>query len=144
VLPNTAKKHLPGERKLRLDIGESKSFTSPVNEVVSNTSVVPQKRSYASALKKPLEEDKQTLDNSFDEVAAFEAEIDADMDEIEEFLEAEDNNLVRIDGLYVQVLEQENVVMRSEIAELRAALINMSRLLQVEAAKVRAFSSVDL
>lgn len=138
VLPNTAKKYVPGDRKLRIDLGESNVITSPVKEPVSGA---PQKTSYATAVKQPLE---QTLDISFDEVAAFEAEFESEMDEIEDFLEAEDENLIRIDGMYVQTLEQENVVMRAEIDQLRAALINLNTMLQVETAKVRAFSSVDL
>jgi hypothetical protein len=117
VLPNNAKKHIPGERKARIDLGESKSIsTSQYTEVCLDT---PQKRSYADAIKtdeKPFKEFvKQSHNINFDEVAAFEAEIEAEMDEIEEFLEAEDQHLISIDGRYVEQLEQ-------KIAELTAAL----------------------
>lgn len=162
VLPNTAKKHIPGERKPTLDLGESKAISSakpaasPVKEPIAKVCPgAPQKRSYADAAVKPvekpvekpvIEEVKQSLEVSFDEVAAFEAEIDAEMDEIEEFLEEEDANLVRIDGRYVQQLESENWAMNMEIIQLRAALINLDQMYQAEAAKVRAFNatSVDL
>jgi hypothetical protein len=159
VLPNTAKKHIPGERKPRIDLGESKAISTsnvapstPRKELVAKVCPgAPQKRSYAdAAVEKPVEkpvvdEVKQSLEVSFDEVAAFEADIDADMDEIEEFLEAEDENLIRIDGRYVQQIESENWTMNMEIMQLRAALINLDQKYQAEVAKVRAFSSsVDL
>lgn len=188
VLPNKAKKHLPGERKPRIDLGESKSFSiADVPQPKQSN----QKRTYLNAIlntsmsdfdnemekleaealaaekmledleakikekndkkeakkieKLIIEEGNQILEVSFDEVAAFEAEIEAEMDEIEDFLEAEDENLVRIDGRYVQQLEQENWAMSAEIAELRVALIKMDQMYQAEAAKVRAFTtSVDL
>jgi len=41
-------------------------------------------------------------------------------------------------------LEQENAWVHQEIAQLRQALINLDQMYQAEAAKVRAFSSVDL
>lgn len=156
VLPNTAKKYVPGERKPRIDLGESKAISTaktPVKEPAAPKLCpdAPQKRSYADAGVKPvekpvIEEVKQSLEVSFDEVAAFEAEFEAEMDEIEEFLESEDENLVRIDGRYVQAIEEENWGMRAEIAQLRAALINLDMMYQAEAAKVRAFSatSIDL
>ena len=64
------------------------------------------------------------------------------MAEIEAELEAEDENLVSIDYRYVQAVEQENVWLHGEIAQLRLALINLDQMYQAEAAKVRAFSNV--
>ena len=169
VLPNTAKKHVPGQRKPRIDLGESKAISTAQTPVKEATVKVcpgaPQKRSYADAavkqsenpvtkpVEKPVIEEvkdtvniKQSLEVTFDEVAAFEAEMYAQMDEIEEILEEEDANLVRIDGRYVQQIEAENWAMNMEIIQLRAALINLDQMYQAEAAKVRAFNatSVDL
>lgn len=191
VLPNTAKKHTSGDRKARIDLGESKSISAPrpAKSLLPLLAFIPEKNcpdapkkpTYADAIVKPIEkpleplipmasipeksrpssqigieivdpirlwpweEVNQSLETTFDEVAAFEAEIEAEMDEIEDFLEAEDENLVRIDGRYVQQLEQENWAMSAEIAELRVALIKMDQMYQAEAAKVRAFTtSVDL
>ena len=163
VLPNTAKKHSSGERKPRIDLGDAKSISySNIAPTLSGTPVkqaptekvcpgAPQKRSYAAVTlnSEPSEFTiaKQALNTEFD--AEFEAELmkfaeevedEAQMDEIEEMLEAEDQNLVRIDGRYVQELEAENWGMRAEIAQLRAALINLDQMFQAEAAKVRAFS----
>ena len=162
VLPNNAKKHIPGQRKPRIDLGESKSISSanldvtpkPAKSLLPLLAFIPekvcpgapQKLSYADATVKPLEEVKQSPEVSFDEVADFEPEIDAEMDEIEEFLEEEDANLVSVDWRYVKALEDENGMLNGEIAQLRAALINLDQMYQAEAAKVRAFriTSVDL
>jgi hypothetical protein len=168
VLPNTAKKHVPGERKPRLDLGEAKAIsTSNIAPTLPGTPVkaaatekvcpgAPMKRSYADAIvkqteKQPEIEAKQSLQSDFDDEFdaalmkfADEIEDDAQMDEIEEMLEAEDENLVSIDGRYVQAIEEENWAMRAEIAQLRAALINLDMMYQAETAKVRAFSSVNL
>lgn len=138
VLPNSAKKHIPGERKPRIDLGESNAIST------SNVCpVAPKKPTYADAIAKPLDEVKKSLEACFDEAANFEAEIEAEMDEIERCLEEEDANLVKIDGRYVQQLEQDNWAMNMEIAQLRAALINLDQLYQAEAVKVRAFASTS-
>ncbi len=187
VLPNTAKKQIPGDRKPRIDLSDMKATSSDnkydgysvltaektfedelailegdiqnslnefnefkkhiSREVAKSCPGAPKKPTYANAIQRPLDEVKKSLETSFDEVAAFEAEIEAEMDEIEKCLEEEDENLVKIDGRYVQHLEEENWAMSAEIAELRAALINLDQMYQAEAAKVRAFvpaSSVDL
>lgn len=156
VLPNTAKKQIPGERKARIDLGEAKSISAPrpSKSLLPLLTLIPSKVSskkptYAEAAvklsAKTLEEANKSLEINFDEVAAFESEIEAEMDEIEDLLEADDANLVSIDVRYVQQLEEENWTMNLEIAQLRAALINMDQMYQAEAAKVRAFaSSVEL
>lgn len=165
------KKNASCDRKPRIDLGESKSISAPrpAKSLLPLLAFIPEKScppapkkpTYADAISKPLEEVKKSLETTFDIVVAnppyqmdtFDAEIEAEMnkleaemDEIEDFLEAEDENLVRIDGRYVQQLEQENWAMSAEIAELRAALIKMDQMYQAEAAKVRAFTttSVDL
>jgi hypothetical protein len=114
------------------------------------------KRSYADAIAKQTEQPteigaKQSLQLEFDAefdaaLLKFTEEVEdaANMDEIEEMLVAEDENLISIDGRYVQAIEEENWAMRAEIAQLRAALINLDMMYQAETAKVRAFSSVNL
>ena len=146
VLPNTAKKHMPGDRKPVIDLSDIKTISTPEPAAPKLCPTAPQKRSYADAIAKKLVTPaiKQKLEPSFDEVAAFEAELEAEMDEIEDFLEAEDENLIKIDGRYVQAIEEENWTMRAEIAQLRAALINLDTMYQAEAAKVRAFSANNL
>ena len=157
VLPNTANKHTPGDRKPRIDLGNAKaistsssSHVTPVKEQAKKSCPdAPKKRSYADVatsdkMQAELEHSKHRLIDDFDQVADFQAEIEAEMDEIEELLEEEDQNLIRIDGRYVQELEAENWGLRAEIAQLRAALINLDQMYQAEAAKVRAFGGVEL
>lgn len=150
VLPNKAKKHMPGERKQRIDVSNLKAisgFETPLKqEPIEEIPPTPMKPTFADVISKPTSELKRNLDVNFEDVAKFEAEIEAEMDEIEKFFEEEDKNLIKIDGRYVQNLEQENWAMSAEISELRAALIKLDQMYQAEVAKVRAFSSnsVDL
>jgi len=156
VLPNTAKKYVPGDRKPRIDLGDAKSIsvshTTPVKQNIIKCPNAPlKKQSYADVLgnQAELNESNQSLEAEFDREAEFdealmkfaeEAEMEAQMDEIEEMLAEEDSNLVKIDGRYVQSIEAENWAMRAEIEQLRAALINLDQMYRAEAAKVRAFS----
>ena len=170
VLPNTAKKYIPGDRKPRIDLGDMKAISylniapplggltvtpikqTPMDKRVKNLCPgAPMKQTYADALNNQVElkEAKQSLQAEFDYEAEFdealmkfaeEAEMEAQMDEIEELLAEEDSNMVSIDARYVQSIESENWAMRAEIAQLRAALINLDQMYQAEAAKVRAFS----
>ena len=134
VLPNTAKKHLPGERKPRIDLGGEKAINISIPEKPllkrSEKVVIPTKSiSYAGL-------DNSELDEGY---ALLEAE-DAQMEELEAELNAEDANLITIDGRYVQTIEEENLWLGNEVAHLRAALINLDYLYQIEAAKVRALN----
>jgi hypothetical protein len=138
VLPNTAKKHIPGDRKPRIDLGDS-------NVINFNTSD-----------KEPLTIDKEpvTIQNSDyynrvsdDEIDEMEAQVDeSQMDEVEAIIdeiEAEDENLVYVDRRYLQTIEEENNWLRNEIFQLRTALINADMMYRAEAAKVRAFSNIN-
>ena len=158
VLQNTAKKQVSGERKPRIDLGEAKSISvkkTPEKPVLKRSEhFVP------DATKKPsYSEITANLETDFDkvfeefaqeaEMAEIEAELRtefAQMEEIDAELEkemVEDENLVSIDWRYVQTIEQENMWLHGEVAQLRAALINLDQMYQAEAAKVRAFSSVE-
>ena len=165
VLPNTAKKHVPGERKPRIDLGEAKSVSvkaiektpvKPVKEVACPGA--PKKPSYAqialnanSDARKPIAPALTKLEPAIEQCCTklfddFDAEASEDavqMAEIEAELEAEDENLVSIDYRYVQAIEQENFWLHGEIAQLRMALINLDQMYQAEKAKVRAFNNVE-
>ena len=198
VLPNTAKKHISGERKPCLDLGEAKVVNmKAVKEVVcpgapkkpTYAEIAEQREIeyererqekisyslnekchsdsakiknisriilesqdelsdgfgyYASDVAKTLEKIAKKILKSVDEqVEEFMpcSIEEAEMAEIEAELEAEDANLVSIDGRYVQTIEQENMYLHREVAQLRAALINLDQMYQAEKAKVRAFSS---
>jgi hypothetical protein len=159
VLPNTAKKHVSGDRKPRIDLGESKSITYKTPEKPMLNQVCPDapkklilKReehavrampNYAKKLAFHEDDDiiHRNLDAEFEEFDPEASEEAAQMAEIEEELEKEDQYLVSIDSRYVQVIEQENMMLHGEIAQLRMALINLDHMYQAEVAKVRAFSS---
>ena len=127
VLPNTAKKHVPGERKPRIDLGESKSIS------IKTTSKTPEKE-----VKKASDAEFEECLEEWDVEASEEV---AQMAEIEAEFEADDANLVSIDWRYVQALEQENMWFHAEISQLRMVVINLNQMYQVEAAKVRAFNA---
>ena len=134
VLPNTAKKHIPGERKPRIDLGESKSIS--IKKIPEKLAL---KRS--EHLNDDFELKPRNLDAEFAQFDPIASEEAMQMAEIEAELEEEDRHLVSIDGRYVACIEQENFAMHSEIAILRQALINLDQMYQAEAAKVKAFSS---
>lgn len=129
VLPNTAKKHIPGERKQRINIGENMSIS------LKNVD-----------LNEPNSEEIEMDDDMITEIESEMLKIEAEMDDIEAELEAEDKHLVSIDYRYIQSVEQENAWLHGEMAQLRAALIHLDQMYKAEQAKVRAFveTSVDL
>lgn len=149
VLPNTVNKHVPGERKARVDLGDSKVINMKSIEKTPDKQVVcpgaPKKLSYAELITKHAEEkpEPMNLDVKFEECDVEESEEEVQMAEIEAELDAEDENLVSIDYRYVQAIEQENMWFHGEIAQLRMALINLDQMYQAEKAKVRAFSNVE-
>ena len=164
VLPNTAKKHIPGDRKPRLDLGSSNSINiktvenmpekKPFAKIVIKRDNMPEKKPFAKLIAKtdntPATIYPPEFDAEFEEylellrspVEEWETEEEAQMAEIEAELEAEDANLISIDYRYVQSVEQENVYLREEIAQLRMALINLDEMYKAEKAKVTAFSDV--
>jgi predicted RNA-binding protein YlqC (UPF0109 family) len=136
VLPNSAKKHVSGERKPRIELEGAQSI------------------SCSTKLQKEegeIDEDEQTEEED-DSVS-----IQAKMDETEQIMleieEEDDMHLISIDGRYVKAIEEENVrlmsfvkayefekcSMLSEIEQLREALIRIDNMYKAEAAKVRAF-----
>lgn len=132
VLQNNTKKHASGgERKPRIDIGDDKAVnlksvqcpTTPNNEVVSETPILHTEfEEFLELLRAPIEEW---------DVEASEEELE--MAEIEAELEAQDENLVSVDWRYIKTIEEENMQLHCELAQLRQALMY-----HLEAAKLRA------
>jgi glutamate/tyrosine decarboxylase-like PLP-dependent enzyme len=132
VLPNTAKKHVPGERKHRIGLGDSnvinvKSIEKTPEKQLNEESCpgAPKKKNYAEIVSdKPV---PTKLDFEFEEHIKREAElaeIEAEMEAEDKKLEAEDKNLICIDGRYVRTIEEENQLLRREILQLKMELIN--------------------
>jgi len=141
VLPNTAKKHIPGERKPRIDLGEANyiSVNTPEKPMLNQVCPdAPKRSTYAEKLS-----DKPVPRNLVTELEEFDAEEEAQMAEIEALMDAEEEHLVTIDGRYVYTLEQENMWLRSEVHQLRQALVNLDQMYKAEVAKVRAFKIED-
>lgn len=139
VLPNTAKKHIPGDRKLRINIGEANSIsvrTPEQTRPIAPCLNAPKKPTYASTVSKSvgvkLEAVFDSEANDFD--ASEEA---AQMDEIEAEIQAEEANLVSIDWRYIRAIEDENMWLNNEVSQLKKALINLDKIYQAEVAKVR-------
>jgi len=147
LLPNIAKKHMPGERKTRIGLGDANAINVKSVEKQVNMETNKHVPFSFDENEDPLEYiDEESLDLLLDPIGEWKqseiAEIEAKMEEDINRMEREDQYLVKIDWRYVQVIEQENKYLHGEIAQLRMALINMDRMYQAEAAKVRAFSSV--
>jgi hypothetical protein len=180
VLPNNAKKHISGDRKPRIDLGDEKaisisSLKTPEKPILKRSDkldipaapVKPAKKSYAEVVEpdstlsssqqqfeadiiksesKSIDqlsfEELEKRDLEMDEIEAelYGQELEAQMDEIEAELNAEDANLVTIDSRYVQAIEQENIWLNCEVAQLRAAIINLHQMYQAEVAKVKGLS----
>ena len=158
VLPNhNTKKFVPGGRKQRIDLTSSekvaekpKPVVKPVAEKpkqVVQKPVVPTKTSYASVLVKDKKDVpvKEAVKEAVNHVSEEEFDIDiseedAQMAEIAEELAAEDETLVSIDWRYVDALEKDNVWLHAEVAQLRAALVNLETMYQAEKAKACAFN----
>lgn len=157
VLPNNAKKHVSGDRKPRIDLGGDKVINMNTPEKSVSKPVCPGApvKSYAQAVDSAIalttdwsDTQRQFMTNlndtcvevPLDDIDKEAEEIFAQMDEIETELESEDANLVHIDGRYIQAIEGENLWLRDEVAQLRAALLNLDYLYQTEAAKVRALN----
>ena len=94
VLPNTGKKHLPGERKQTIVIDEKPEGPAKIPMLTQLLAKSKTERAKAAA--------------RAEEIAQM-AEIEAEMD-------AEDDNLISIDHRYVQAIEEENRRLYATIA----------------------------
>lgn len=138
VLPNNTKKHASGpERKPRIDIGESKAIN--VKEACPPTPTPEEKAEVNTEFEEYLELLRAPIED-WDIEASEEA---LEMDDIEAELEADDENLVSVDWRYIKTIEEENMYLHCEVAQLRQALINLDKMYQAETAKVRALSKEE-
>ena len=220
ALPNISKKHVSGDRKPRIDLGDSKSINSSSSSFITPEKLVlkrsetirgPPKKPYLSAVDPlagftgDLQEDfitdiESEMKTDEDPLAGFAGwlnfqpeetqtqyklpmakcisdyyNIDPDedamrmeeiekewanedteewtkedieewakvcedtimMEELEDGWLDDDAYLVSIDGRYLQELEGENMWLQNEVTQLRAAIVNLNYMYQVESAKVR-------
>lgn len=126
VLPNKAKKHTPGARKPRIDLGDVPSINMNMIDfpVLTNNEAKFSQSKNTSDSKDNSKKISELFNATNGEVVSFDqeknvedeeaSEIYSQMDEIEALLTAEDANLVSIDARYIATLEQENISLRQE------------------------------
>lgn len=147
VLPNTAKKQISGNRKIRIDLGDINTVSAPPSTPVKENKVIqcpnaPKRmRTYADALSggfanEPIatklfddfdddfydEVDEEVNDNVDDEIDREAEEFLNEMEETEAIMlqdiRQHDSHMVSVDIRYVQALERENAEMKIELAQL--------------------------
>ena len=140
VLENKGRKVVSGDRKPRIDLGDSNVIcTHEKPNSVSKCPEAPSKKTYALAVEPTLK--PVCLENMFEpnytemDELAQELDDEANMDEIEALIEEEDKYLVQIDNRYVKSIEQENAELRAQIAYFQNALC-------VEQIKIQALTEV--
>lgn len=144
VLPNTAKKHSPCERKPRLDLGDMHAVSSKRNRE-EHPLRDGKKISFSEVneyVDPPMEEEQAFFESN---PPCYDEQDYARMDEIDALQGTEEeqeglHGLVSVDPEYIRAIEQENMALRFEVDQLRTAVINLDRMYQAEAAKLRAFS----
>jgi|LauGreDrversion4_1035100.scaffolds.fasta_scaffold03862_1 hypothetical protein len=159
VLPNTARKQSPCDRKPRLDIGDldnkkrgrehaspsaQKAFSPSYSAVVKGNKKLTfsEENDYVEP-RCEEEEAYQGVTNHVEEEqenTAYEEGDYARMEDIEAQTEQQQPELVMVDAEYIRNIEQQNMALRFEVEQLRTAVINLDRMYQAEAAKLRAFS----
>jgi hypothetical protein len=108
VLENKGRKFKPGDRKLRIDIGQLKCPDAPVKS----------QRSYRDAVNIT----PTNLNDAFisDGPLVFDDD-NAAMAECQVLMEEEEKHTIQIDGRYVQTMEEENNALRMQLAHMQNA-----------------------
>lgn len=76
----------------------------------------------------PTPEEQEAMDAYL----ADQEQAEDEMEEMDQFLDEEDEHVIAIDGRYVHYLEQDNLALSEEVARLRAALLSVSNLMLVQ------------
>jgi len=119
VLENKSRKIVSGDRKICIDIGDLHT-PEKTNKVSSPRTPVKERKNTKTANKFGL-----NLNNTFTDCCAEEeqayTEMLEEMAECEASMDEYDQCLISIDGRYVQELEQENIYLRNQLAQLQSA-----------------------
>ena len=124
VLENKGKKHVPGDRKPRIDLD---AFTTPEKPVAPMMNFYPlgvkrapkTTKSWAQAVQPPA---PLNLQKEFDIEAQYaseeitQEEMDWAWEQMEIQRDREDQHLISIDGRYVQTLEEDNKMMHDQMS----------------------------
>ena len=120
VLENKSRKIVSGDRKICIDIGDLHTPEKTNKQVSSPRTPVKERKNTKTKNKIGL-----NLNNTFTDCCAEEeeayTEMLEEMAECEASMEEDDQCLISIDGRYVQELEQENIYLRNQLAQLQSA-----------------------
>jgi hypothetical protein len=149
VLENKARKFIPGDRKPRIDLGDSTLEDTSANTLnpiyseeyyalgqkkfLEEMAIEKEKEDFKEDLSKMLVEMSQEVSASKmqDEMAECQAameedfelaEYEANMEDCEQYMQEDDQYLASFDWRYVQQLEQENMSIRMQLNQLQCAL----------------------
>ena len=109
VLENKTKKFIPGNRKTKIDIEAFSTPNTPPQEIKQNNNYAPMKAPMKSQMKVPMKAVKLDFDTTTEE----DEEIERFMEEMEQ---EDDNYLTNIDVRYIKTIEDENIIMRNQLA----------------------------
>jgi hypothetical protein len=120
VLENKSRKIVSGDRKICIDIGDLHTPEKTNKQVSSPRTPVKERKNTKTKNKIGL-----NLNNTFTDCCAEEEQVYTEMleemAECEASMEEDDQYLISIDGRYVQELEQENIYLRNQLAQLQSA-----------------------
>ena len=119
VLENKSRKIVSGDRKICIDIGDLHT-PEKTNKVSSPRTPVKERKNTKTANKFGLKLNNTFTDCCAEEEQAY-TEMLEEMAECEASMDEDDQCLISIDGRYVQELEQENVYLRNQLAQLQSA-----------------------
>lgn len=114
VLPNHAKKHIPGERKQTLNLGNLSSISTKSVEMEEENVNNMEENIVEKMIEKKEKENKVNVDD----IMEFEDTVHKEMDDLETYILNEDSHLIYIDGRYVQHLERDNLNMSEQMMEM--------------------------
>jgi hypothetical protein len=121
VLENKSRKIVSGDRKICIDIGDLNTPEKTNKQVSTPRTPVKEKKNT-----KIENQSQMNLNSTFtdcyvaEEEQAYTEMLD-EMAECEAAMDEEDRCLISIDGRYVQELEQENIYLRNQLAQLQNA-----------------------
>jgi hypothetical protein len=130
VLENKSRKIVSGDRKIRIDLGDLNTPEKTNKQVSSPRTPVKSRKNTKMDNQTPLNlnntfaQEEQAYTEMLEEMAECEAcmdECEDAMAECEASMDEDDHYLISIDGRYVQELEQENIYLRNQLAQLQSA-----------------------
>jgi len=147
VLENKGKKHISGDRKPRIDLGNATSIyvSTPEKPILRRECPGAPIKDQAYSLTTGISDFQRQLWDEFDQACCLDDrpvaigpndypdllsdydvnEMYDQMAEIEAEIEAENTDLVTIDGKYVQEIERENMLWREEVGKLRSIIASL-------------------